>query len=72
MTSIRKPLDEIINRASALREAVLCADTTDIRGEMAQLCGLVSRLAAIVEETEQKAKRAANTASCLANGMIPD
>lgn len=65
-------MQSISSRASEIRDRVMSTEDIDIRQEVADLCDLVADLAAEVERVRASAYQAANTASCLANGIKPD
>jgi len=44
----------------------------DLRQEVMDLCEIVGALTVRLRQTEAIARKAANEASCLANGVIPD
>jgi hypothetical protein len=65
-------LDAVAEIAQEIRRQVMEAKGTDIRDQVAKLCTLVAHLAAELGRAKRTAHSAANVASCLANGIIPD
>jgi hypothetical protein len=65
-------LDATMELAHEIRRQVMEGDGRDLRDQVAKLCILVSHLALMLQKNQRATSRAANVASCLANGIIPD
>jgi hypothetical protein len=67
-------LESIIHEARAVRDMVSSEPYPDLRLQSAviNLANLVTALAENVESASKTARQAADTASCLANGIQPD
>lgn len=68
----RETAREICDRLDAIRDSANTREDTDCRNEVIALCEVIGNLVGELRNIDIATKRAANTASCLANGIQPD
>lgn len=69
--TLRPTLKQIADAAENISGGI-STNPEDMRDQLSELASLVRELAEHLNNIEQTANRAANVASCLANGIQPD